>query len=169
MSHIEHKKGITAALRVMVITISDTRDVCTDKSGQLMIELLQHDQFEVAEYIIVKDEKKEIESALLQGCWNQQVDVILTNGGTGLSGRDVTFEVMEKLFEKQIPGYGELFRMLSYEGIGSAAMLSRATAGIAKGTVIFSTPGSTGAVKLALEKLILPELWHIVREIRKGE
>lgn len=167
MSHIEHKYGMSDTLRVMVITISDTRDVCTDKSGQLMIELLQREHFEISEYIIVRDEKIDIESALLQGCRNQEIDVILTNGGTGLSGRDVTFEVLENLFEKQIPGYGELFRMLSYEEIGSAAMLSRATAGITDGTVIFSTPGSTGAVKLAMEKLILPELRHIVREIRK--
>ena len=168
MGHIEHKNDLLVPLKVMVITISDTRDEYTDKSGQLMMELLQREHFEVAEYIIVKDEKKDIEAALLRGCHNQQIDVILTNGGTGLAGRDVTVEVIEKLINQPIPGYGELFRMLSYEEIGSAAMLSRATAGIAKGTVIFSTPGSTGAVKLAMEKLILPELGHIIREIRKS-
>ena len=168
MGYIEHKNDMSVPLKVMVITISDTRDEYTDKSGQLMMELLQREHFEVAEYIIVKDEKKDIEAALLRGCHNQQIDVILTNGGTGLAGRDVTVEVIEKLINQPIPGYGELFRMLSYEEIGSAAMLSRATAGIANGTVIFSTPGSTGAVKLAMEKLIMPELRHIVREIRKS-
>ena len=167
MSLIEHRSEAPNRLRVKVITISDTRNVQTDKSGQLMIELLQREHHEIVDYIIVKDEKKQIELALLEGCKDERIDVILTNGGTGLSQRDVTFEVIENLIEKQIPGYGELFRMLSYEEIGSAAMLSRAIAGIANGTVIFSTPGSKGAVKLAMEKLILPEMGHVVREIKK--
>ena len=105
--------------------------------------------------------------SLLKGCQNPQIQVILTNGGTGLANRDVTFDILQKLIEKPIPGFGELFRMLSYEEIGSAAMLSRAIAGITQQTVIFATPGSTGAVSLAMGKLILPELAHIVREMNK--
>ena len=167
MSYLEHKNKPIDRLRIMVITISDTRNHTTDKSGKLMIDLLQREDFILEDYKIVKDNRSEIETALLYSCRSQKIDVILTNGGTGLSERDVTYEVMNTLFEKTIPGYAELFRMLSYEEIGSAAMLSRATAGIAEGTVIFSTPGSTGAVKLAMEKLILPELKHIVGEIRK--
>ena len=133
-----------------------------------MMDLLKGENFELVEYRIIKDDQKEIETTLLQACYHPDIDAILMNGGTGLSVRDVTYEVMDKLIEKPIPGYGELFRMLSYEEIGSAAMLSRATAGIVNGTVIFSTPGSTGAVKLAMKKLILPELRHIVGEIRKN-
>ena len=167
MSYIEHKNQPIDRLRIMVITISDTRNPSTDKSGRLMIDLLQREDFILEDYRIVKDDRHAIKAALLDGCRCQEIDVILTNGGTGLSRRDVTYEVMNTLFEKTIPGYAELFRMLSYEEIGSAAMLSRATAGIAEGTVIFSTPGSTGAVKLAMEKLILPEIIHIVGEIRK--
>lgn len=167
MSHIEHKNQLHEPLKVMVVTISDTRNELTDKSGRLMLELLKKKHFEVADYQIVKDEEKEIEAALLAGCQSDRIDVILTNGGTGLSKRDVTFEVMEKFLDQRIPGYGELFRMLSYEEIGSAAMLSRASAGIRDNTILFSTPGSTGAVQLAMEKLILPELHHIAREIKK--
>ena len=167
MSHLEHKNQPFNRLRVMVITISDTRDYSTDKSGAIMMDLLKDENFELVEYRIIKDDQKDIETALLQACYHPDIDAILMNGGTGLSVRDVTYEVMDKLIKKPIPGYGEVFRMLSYEEIGSAAMLSRATAGIVNGTVIFSTPGSTGAVKLAMKKLILPELRHIVGEIRK--
>ncbi|MBD3107425.1 MogA/MoaB family molybdenum cofactor biosynthesis protein [Bacillus sp. AGMB 02131] len=167
MSHIEHKSQPFEQLRVMVLTISDTRHELTDKSGQLMLSLLKKNRYEVTDYQVVKDEKEEIEAALLAGCESDRIDVILTNGGTGLSKRDVTYEVIEELIEKTIPGYGEVFRMLSYEEIGSASMLSRAIAGIKGETVIFSTPGSTNAVRLAMEKLILPELHHIASELKK--
>ena len=166
MSVTEHKKE-PLHVNVMVLTISDTRTEVTDKSGQKMIELLERQHHQVVTYEIVKDEQQAIECALLKGCHNPQIQVILTNGGTGLANRDVTFDILQKLIEKPILGFGELFRMLSYEEIGSAAMLSRAIAGIAQQTVIFSTPGSTGAVSLAMEKLILPELAHIVREMNK--
>lgn len=166
MSVIEHKKE-SLPVNVMVLTISDTRTELTDKSGQKLIELLEFQHHHVVAYEIVKDDQQAIECALLKGCHNPQIQVILTNGGTGLANRDVTFDILQKVIEKPIPGFGELFRMLSYEEIGSAAMLSRAIAGIAQQTVIFSTPGSTGAVSLAMEKLILPELAHIVREMNK--
>ena len=168
MSIQEHKKDFIP-LRVLVITISDTRTKQTDKSGQKMMELLLGQQHHVIGYELVKDDKVAIEAALLKGCQDPRIQVILMNGGTGLSNRDVTFEILEQMIEKPIPGFGEIFRMLSYEEIGSPAMLSRATAGITQKTVIFSTPGSTGAVTLAMEKLILPEMGHIVREMSKDE
>ena len=168
MSVFEHKQNGQTPLKVMVLTISDTRNEETDKSGQLMMDLLQNENHVMIAYKIVKDEKGLIEAALVEGCQNPEIDVILTNGGTGLAGRDVTIEVIQGIIEKEIPGYGELFRMLSYEEVGAASMLSRAIAGIAKGTLIFATPGSTGAVKLAMEKLILPEMAHIIREIQKS-
>ena len=166
MSIQEHKKESTP-LHVMVVTVSDTRTEQTDKSGRKMIELLETSHHHVADYEIVKDDQEAIEEALFKGCRDPRVQVILLNGGTGLSNRDVTFEIVERLIERPIPGFGEIFRMLSYEEIGSPSMLSRATAGIARKTVIFSVPGSTGAVTLAMEKLILPEMGHIVREISK--
>ncbi|HET7578162.1 MAG TPA: MogA/MoaB family molybdenum cofactor biosynthesis protein, partial [Bacillales bacterium] len=116
----------------------------------------------------VKDEQESIREAVLSGCNREDAEVVLINGGTGIARRDVTYEVVEDLLEKEIPGFGELFRMLSYtEDIGSAAMLSRAIAGTAQDTAIFSMPGSSGAVRLAVNKLILPELGHVVAEIRK--
>lgn len=169
MNLANHKQKRKEKITAAVITISDTRIEVTDKSGRLMCDLLIANGFEVVGYQIVKDEQKEIASAILENLHDSDVDVILTNGGTGLSNRDVTYEVVDQIIEKPILGYGELFRMLSYEEIGSASMLSRAIGGIAKGTVIFSTPGSTGAVKLAMEKLILPELVHIVNELKKDE
>lgn len=169
MSLLEHKQNTLENINMMVLTISDTRDEQTDKSGQLMMELIKSHNFNVKEYKIVKDEREQILSEVLEGIKRAEIDVIVTNGGTGLSNRDVTLDVMEQVIDKPIPGFGELFRMLSYEEIGSAAILSRAIGGIAKGTAIFSTPGSTGAVKLAMEKLILPELGHIMKEIRKDK
>ncbi|MFC7687193.1 molybdenum cofactor biosynthesis protein B [Ureibacillus sp. GCM10028918] len=167
MSIEEHKKTRMKNIKVMVVTISDTRTFETDKSGRIMCELLSKNFFEITRYQIIKDELVDIKSTLNSGIEDLNADVILTNGGTGISNRDVTYDVVDELIDKPIHGFGELFRMLSYEEIGSASMLSRALAGTAKGTVIFSTPGSTGAVKLAMEKLILPELVHIVNELKK--
>lgn len=168
MSVSEHKQEAPKKIRVMVITVSDTRTTETDKSGKAMIELLEGAGHSISVYKIVRDEQKEIYDALVEGCQNSEVDVILTNGGTGIARRDVTIEVVKSILDKELPGYGEIFRILSYlEDIGSAAILSRAIAGVAKDTVIFSTPGSTGAVKLAMNKLILPEIAHVVREVNK--
>jgi molybdenum cofactor biosynthesis protein B len=168
MSVTEHKKEAPHMIRCKVITISDTRTIDTDKSGKLMIDLLKEAGHEVVSYEIVKDEKEAIRAAILRGCEQTDIDVVLTNGGTGIAKRDVTIETVKEIIEKEIVGFGELFRMLSYtEDIGSAAILSRAIAGVANDTAIFSTPGSSGAVRLAMTKLILPELGHVVREIRK--
>lgn len=168
MSVEEHKKAAPPTVVCKVITISDTRVQETDKSGKAMINLLQEYGHMVKEYIIVKDEQAVIIEAVLSGCADEEIDVVLTNGGTGLAKRDITIEAMKKIIEKEIVGFGELFRMLSYtEDIGSAAMLSRAIAGIKETTPIFCTPGSTGAVTLAMKKLILPELSHVVREAKR--
>lgn len=168
MSVTEHKKEAPRVVRCKVITISDTRTIDTDKSGKLMIDLLKEAGHEVVSYEIVKDEKEAIRSAILRGCEQPDIDAVLTNGGTGIAKRDVTIETVKEIIEKEIVGFGELFRMLSYtKDIGSAAILSRAIAGVANDTAIFSTPGSSGAVRLAMMKLILPEISHVVREIRK--
>ncbi|MGM9955344.1 MAG: molybdenum cofactor biosynthesis protein B [Peribacillus sp.] len=168
MSVKEHKKATTEPIRCKVITVSDTRNEETDKSGSLMMDLLKSQGHVVTEYEIVKDERGAIQEAITAGGKSNQVDVILTNGGTGIANRDVTIEAVKELMTKEIPGFGELFRMLSYqEDIGSAAILSRAIAGVTFNKAIFSTPGSSGAVRLAMNKLILPELGHVVGEIRK--
>jgi molybdenum cofactor biosynthesis protein B len=168
MSSNEHKLEAPHSVNCKVITVSDTRNVETDKSGQLIKRLLEESGHNIVKYEIVKDEKTLIRSSILKGCEAQSVDVVLTNGGTGIAKRDVTIEAAQSLIEKEIPGFGEIFRMLSYQDdIGSAAILSRAIAGVSMNTAVFAMPGSTGAVKLAMEKLILPELGHVAREIRK--
>lgn len=168
MSSIEHKQNAPKKIKCKVITISDTRNKETDKSGKLIKKFLHEQGHEVIDYEIVKDEKTLIRSAILKGCEKREVDAVITNGGTGIAKRDVTIEAVESLIEKEIPGFGEIFRMLSYrDDIGSAAILSRAIAGVAMDTAVFSIPGSSGAVSLAMEKLILPELGHVVREIKK--
>ncbi|HHY72724.1 MAG TPA: MogA/MoaB family molybdenum cofactor biosynthesis protein [Bacillus bacterium] len=170
MSVLEHKKEAPKSVRCMVITVSDTRTEETDKSGKLMKQLLEEYGHEIVKYEIVRDDEESIKAALIRGFDNHQVEAIVTNGGTGIAKRDVTIETVQKIITKEIVGFGELFRMLSYtEDIGSAALLSRAIAGVAMDKPIFSTPGSTGAVRLAMNKLILPELAHVIREIRKDK
>ena len=168
MSTQEHKEAAPKKVSCKIITVSDTRDEETDKSGKLMMEMLRDQGHEVTHYVIVKDEEDSIREEVLKACDDPDIDVVLTNGGTGIARRDVTIETVQRLFEKEMTGFGEIFRMLSYqEDIGSAAIMSRAAAGVKNGTAIFSTPGSTGAVKLAMSRLILPELGHVVRELKK--
>ncbi|WP_027414987.1 MogA/MoaB family molybdenum cofactor biosynthesis protein [Aneurinibacillus terranovensis] len=168
MSVIEHKKEAPKNIAVMIITVSDTRNAETDKSGQLIRELLTEAGHSVIRYTIVKDEREPISRAIEEGAGDPAVQAILLNGGTGIARRDVTYEVVESLLDKQLPGFGEIFRMLSYtEDIGPAAMLSRAIAGVYRDRALFSMPGSSGAVRLAMNKLILPEIAHVVREIHK--
>lgn len=168
MSVEEHKQQAKKSVVCKIITVSDTRNKESDKSGKLMMELLEDAGHKIADYVIVKDEKEPIKEEVLKGCKSPDIDVILTNGGTGIALRDVTIETVQSLFDKEIDGFGELFRMLSYqEDIGSAAILSRAIAGVIDSKAVFSTPGSSGAVKLAMNKLILPELGHVVRELKK--
>ncbi|MED4727752.1 MogA/MoaB family molybdenum cofactor biosynthesis protein [Aneurinibacillus migulanus] len=168
MSVTEHKKEAPKQVGCMVITISDTRTPQTDKSGQLMQQFLTDAGHTIERYAIVKDEKEAIAQAIEEGADDSKVQAILLNGGTGIAKRDVTYEVVASLLHKELPGFGEIFRMLSYtEDIGSAAILSRAIAGVYRDRAIFSTPGSSGAVRLAMTKLIIPELGHVMREIYK--
>ncbi|MGM8365839.1 MogA/MoaB family molybdenum cofactor biosynthesis protein [Virgibacillus sp. W0181] len=167
MSIHKHKKQ-TKPIKCMVVTISDTRTIETDKSGNLIIELLENAGHVVEKRKIIPDQPEKISQVIEEGAHTSEVDAIITTGGTGIAARDVTIEVVQKMLDKEITGFGELFRMLSYtEDIGSAALLSRAIAGVYTNTAIFAIPGSSGAVKLAMNKLILPELVHIVNEIKK--
>lgn len=151
----------------MVITCSDTRTPETDASGQLIRKLLEGQQHTIAAYHVVKDEPGQIELWVARGTLNEQVQAIIINGGTGISRRDSTFEAVDEMLEKRLDGFGEIFRYLTYQEIGSPAIMTRAIAGIIKGRVLFSIPGSENAVRLAMEKLILPELGHLVGELRK--
>ena len=164
----EHKNKAHRTVRCAIITLSDTRDETTDKSGQRIKALLAEHEQPVVSYQILKDEPDQITAAVRALLTRPDVDVILTNGGTGIAPRDTTFEALQGLLEKEIPGFGEMFRMLSYEDIGSAAMLTRATAGVAQGKVIISLPGSTGAVELGMTKLVLPELGHMLFVLQGG-
>ncbi len=147
-----------------IVTVSDTRTPETDKSGQVIRELAERAGHAIVDYRIVKDEPPEVLGVLTDFAGGS-ARVIIFNGGTGIGQRDRTFDVISKALEKTLPGFGELFRMLSYQEIGAAAMLSRATAGVYQDKVIFSTPGSPNAVRLAMEKLILPELQHLAWEL----
>jgi molybdenum cofactor biosynthesis protein B len=163
--HIQSGKSIN--VRCAVVTLSDTRDESSDKSGARIKELLIEQKHSIAFYAVIPDEPVKFESLLRELLDRSDVDAVLTNGGTGISKRDQTIEVIEKSIEQLLPGFGELFRILSYEQIGSGAMLSRVIAGVASGKPIFAMPGSTKAVELAMQKLILPELGHVMAELRK--
>lgn len=166
-THHEHKSHAPKSIGCMVITCSDTRTPHTDSSGQLIQRLLKEQGHTITAYHLVKDEPSEIKAQITQGTANAQVQAIIINGGTGISRRDSTFEAVDAMLEKRLDGFGEVFRYLTYQEIGSPAIMSRATAGIIKGRVLFSTPGSENAVRLAMEKLILPELGHLVKELTK--
>lgn len=155
-----HRGHGPAQVHCAVLTVSDTRSEATDASGARIKALLEADGHRVAAYAIVKDEPAEIRAYLER--LPDEVQAVVISGGTGLARRDTTFEAVRSLLEKEIEGFGELFRMLSWEQIGAAAMLSRATAGAMGTRVVFSIPGSTAAVELAMSKLIVPELRHVV-------
>ncbi|MCO5219857.1 MAG: MogA/MoaB family molybdenum cofactor biosynthesis protein [Thermomicrobiales bacterium] len=165
----QHRAEGRISVGVAVLTVSDTRTREDDGSGRLIREHLGFRGHEILGYEIVKDEEVAIRETLCGWLSDTQVQAIIINGGTGIAGRDVTIPVVQSLIEKEMPGFGEIFRMLSYQEVGAASMLSRATAGVSNGTLIFALPGSTNAVRLALEKLIGPELGHIVYEITKQQ
>ena len=167
MGHQEHKQQASKQAACMVISVSDTRTEETDTSGKCIVELLQKHNHTVVRKVIVPDEPEAIQTLLREGMASAEVQAIICNGGTGISARDRSYEAVEQVLEKYLDGFGELFRMLSYQDIGSAAMMSRAVAGIADETVIFLTPGSKPAVELAMGKLILPELGHLIWELGK--
>jgi len=169
--HRDNAQGKTA--RCAVLTVSDSRIAETDSGGKAIMDALRDAGHTVSDYTLVKDEPKQIESQLTswltppdssQTPQASSLDLIITTGGTGIARRDTTVEVVRRLLDKELEGFGELFRMLSYQEVGPAAMLSRAVAGLAGETLIFTLPGSPHAVKLAMEKLILPELPHMVWE-----
>ncbi len=163
--HQQQSQPITA--RCAVVTLSDTRTEQTDTSGRRIRELLEADKHSIAHYSIIKDDPQTLATLLDRLLADANIDVILTNGGTGISRRDNTVAVIESKLTLPLPGFGELFRMLSYEQIASGALLSRATGGVAGDKLIFAMPGSTKAVELAMIKLILPELRHLLMELHK--
>jgi len=163
----EHKKEAPPTVRCAVITVSDTRTLETDSGGRTVVELLRAAGHEVIEREIIPDEPEPMRRLLVTLRDRADIDAILMTGGTGLGSRDQTFETVSELLDKSLPGYGELFRMLSYDQIGPAAMLSRATGGLIGRTVLLTMPGSRAAVGLAMEKIILPELGHLIREARR--
>ncbi len=167
MSQGDHKAAAPTRVSCFVLTVSDTRTEDTDTSGRAIIDLLTAAGHQVAGRAIVKDEPAEVMRVVADQLSNAAVQVIIATGGTGLTSRDRTYEAVTELIEKRVEGFGELFRMLSYEDIGPAAMLSRAVAGIARGKVIVSLPGAEGAVRLALSKLLIPELGHLVQQVSK--
>ena len=166
-SHLAHKEHHVGSLGCFVITCSDTRTQDSDTSGKLICHLLKEQGHTITDYQLVKDEPDDITTLLRNATNRERIQVIIINGGTGISRRDSTFEAINGFLEKRLDGFGELFRYLSYKDIGSPAMLSRATAGIHGNLVIFSIPGSQGAVRLAMEQLILPEVGHIAGELTK--
>ncbi|KNE22562.1 molybdenum cofactor biosynthesis protein MoaB [Virgibacillus pantothenticus] len=162
----DHRKSSPKAVTCAILTVSDTRNKETDKSGKLIKSFLEKEGHAVHAYDVIPDEKADIQAYLNN--YGKEVEAVIINGGTGISHRDVTIEAVKPLLEKELPGFGELFRMLSYQlDIGSASILSRAIAGVSQNRIVFAIPGSSGAVRLAMEKLILLELRHLVMEVRK--
>ncbi len=164
-AHKEAAKSI--AVTCAVLTVSDTRTPETDKGGAIIKEQLAAAGHVVKHYAIVKDEPWQIDAQLRLWLTDKEVQAIISTGGTGIAKRDTTIEVVERLLSRKLDGFGELFRMLSWEQVGSSAMLSRATGGLADETLIFALPGSTAAVELGMTKLIAPELSHLVWERRR--
>jgi molybdopterin adenylyltransferase len=151
-----------------VITVSDTRTPDTDRSGQLIQQLLKDSGHQVSSYAVLKDELPIIKAQLIELGQCANLQVLILNGGTGIAPRDTTYEVVECMLDKPLPGFGELFRWLSYQEIGSRAMASRAIAGTYGDKLIFSLPGSTSAVKLGMEHLILPEIVHLTTQMKQS-
>ena len=167
MSSITHRAAAPAAVRCFVITVSDTRTEATDSSGRAIVQLLTDAGHVVAGRRILRDEPGEVAALVREVAAAGQVDVIITTGGTGITRRDSTFEAIDALLDKRLPGFGELFRVLSFQEIGAAAMLSRACAGTHAGRIVISLPGSENAVRLAMTRLLIPELGHLVAETRR--
>jgi molybdenum cofactor biosynthesis protein B len=163
----QHRAQAPRAVRCVVCTISDSKTPETDTSGRLLEELLRGAGHEVVAYRLVRDEPSQVHAVIHEACLNPSVQAVIFTGGTGITSRDRTFEAIDAVLEKRLPGFGELFRMLSYQDIGPAAMLSRAQAGVRAGRLVFSLPGSPAACRLALERLVLPELGHLVREVNR--
>ena len=167
MSSLEHKALAPISVPCFVLTVSDTRTDANDTGGQAVRELLERAGHSISGHAIVKDEPSQVTAIVRRQLADQATQVIITTGGTGITSRDGTYEAVDGLLEKRLHGFGELFRMISFHQIGSAAMMSRATAGTAQGKVIFVLPGSENAVRLAMTRLIIPELAHVVQQVSK--
>ncbi|MFH1031571.1 MAG: molybdenum cofactor biosynthesis protein B [Chloroflexota bacterium] len=164
MGYEEHKEKSPKSVSCAVLTISDSRSEETDESGKLIKERLSQNGHKVAAYSLLKNDAIAIKNRINELLSKDEVQVIITSGGTGVSHRDITIETLFPMLEKKLDGFGELFRLLTFQEIGTASVMSRAMAGVAKGKVIICIPGSLGAVTLAMDKLILFEIGHMVRE-----
>jgi molybdenum cofactor biosynthesis protein B len=164
---LDHKKQAPRAVRCAVLTVSDTRTEATDTGGRAIVDLLVAAGHTVTGRAIVKDDAAVVRSWVEQHIGRDDVDVVITTGGTGITSRDSTYEAIDALLDKRLDGFGELFRMLSYQQVGAAAMMSRATAGLARGHIVIALPGSEAAVRLAMDKLVLPEIGHMVQQAGK--
>ena len=164
---IEHKATAPRTVGCWVLTVSDTKTPETDTSGNVIRELLTAGGHSVVGSSIVRDEPADVQRVVREACAHGDVQAVIITGGTGITSRDSTFEAVEALLDKRLPGFGELFRMLSYQEIGAAAMLSRAQLGIVSRRIVVSLPGSPNACRLALERLLVPELPHLLREVNR--
>ena len=167
MSHVDHREAAPRSVRCFIVTISDTRTEDTDTGGRAIVDSLTAAGHRVAGRTLVKDDADLVRSTVERQLAAPEVDVVITTGGTGITSRDSTYEAISGLLHKRLDGFGELFRMLSFEQIGAAAMMSRACAGLAAGRIVISLPGSEAAVRLAMERLIVPELGHMVQQARR--
>jgi molybdenum cofactor biosynthesis protein B len=166
-STAQHQKAAPKTVRCAVVTVSDTRTLADDRGGQILVEMLTAAGHQIVRREIVPDEPARISALVAELTDRGMIDAILVTGGTGISSRDQTYETVNQMLSKTLPGYGEIFRMLSYEDIGPAAMLSRAIGGVIGQVILLTMPGSPAAVRLAMERLIVPELGHLVYEARK--
>jgi molybdenum cofactor biosynthesis protein B len=164
MSQAEHKAAAPDSVRCFVLTVSDTRTEETDASGRAIMEMLAAAGHQIAGRAIVKDDADVVRGTMERQLAAPDVQAIISTGGTGITSRDTTYEVVSGLLQKPLDGFGELFRMLSYEQVGSAAMMSRACAGLSAGRIVIALPGSEAAVRLAMEKLVIPELGHLLQQ-----
>jgi len=164
---VEHRTTAPRSVGCWVLTVSDTKTPETDTSGQLIRKLVTDAGHQVVGSSIVRDEPKDVQRVIREACANDEVRAVLVTGGTGVTSRDSTYEAIEAMLDKRLPGFGELFRMLSYQEIGAAAMMSRAQLGVHACRIVVSMPGSPNACRLALEKLVIPELSHLIREVSR--
>ncbi len=166
MTDLPHPDTVEFPVHCAILTVSDSRTIATDLSGQLIKQALEQAGHQFSDYILLPDDPLQIRQQVEAWSRHDRLDVIILNGGTGIAPRDTTYDAIVTLLEKPIPGFGELFRWLSYQQIGSRAMASRATAGVFRSRLIFALPGSRHGVQLGMEALILPELRHLVQQLR---
>ena len=164
MSYQEHKQKAPQSVTCAVLTISDSRTEQDDESGRLIRQRLSDNGHRVMSYAILKNEADAIEKKIYELLGQEELQVVITSGGTGASHRDITVETISPILEKKLDGFGELFRLLTYREIGTPSIMSRAVAGVVRGKVILCLPGSSGAANLAMDRIILPEIGHMVRE-----